>query len=257
MSSVNYLLAACAHRAERAGSGLPGKEVLRAHVRELAKTHTEDLAQVTILRALPLVRNARFVQESNYYWDVTQELCLLRCPTTTVDVTDHCFSYSSWVQAIAKWRTTFDYYILIEDDYYPAHPRFVEILLGEHTRKLPSGGFLNGFTTDHAACAYGVVDSATFVRCLDQLTDPIAASEVGQRGFGRVFCDDRLADYSDRYRCLFSSSDVVELVHGDINGIPLYACTEDLIRPLECLALEGTFRRVVSSYPERIGCRTT
>lgn len=235
MARVNYLLAACAHRVNRVDAPLPGKEILRAHLHELAKTNTQDLAQITILRALPLVRNANFLGESNYYWDVSGSRDAFRCPVEILDIQDHCFSYSSWVQAVVRWRAAFDYYILMEDDYYPSHPQFVERLIFEHTRKLPRGGFLCGFATDHAASSNGIVDSATVVQCIDALADPVSAAGGGQREFARVFCADRIADYTDRYRSLFKSNDVVELAHTNAGGRCYPTPTEDLIRPIEYL----------------------
>ncbi len=239
---INYLLAASSHRIGKAGGGFPAKEGLRTHLRELAKTNTKDLAQVTILRALPLIRNGDYEADTAYYWDIDTRS--IKCPVVVLDVPDYCFSYSSWVQALTRWRTEFDYYILIEDDYYPAHPAFAEILAAEHRRKLPDGGLLAGFATDHAACVNGIVDSATFVRCLDRLgrAGTLAACR-GQDTFGQVFCDDRLSDYTDRYRTLFASTGVVELTHD-----PERAFTVDLIRPLEYLVTgEKLFRKVVNT----------
>lgn len=235
-SRINYLLAACAHRVGRGGSAFPGKECLRAHLHELAKTDTSQLAQITIIRALPLIRNGNFRRATGYYWNARAVDAQFRCPIVTLDVKDHCFSYSSWVQAIMRWRTEFDYYILIEDDFYPSHPQFVERLIAEHTRKLPQGGFLCGFATNHAASANGIVDSITFVKSLDKLSDPVLESGKGQGDFARTFCDDRVTDYTDRYRCLSPSNEIVELVHVNRDNVLLYpVMTEDLIRPLEYL----------------------
>lgn len=254
-TSVNYLLAASSHRIGKENVLFPSKEILRAHLTELAKTNTHALAQITILRAMPLERDANFAEDARDYWNVEELFQLMKCPVVVLDVKDVCYSYSSWVQAVMKWRTAFDYYVLMEDDYYPAHPRFVEILLAEHNKKLPSGGYLNGFTTNHAASSNGMVDSATMVASLDKLANPVEMSKVGQAGFGSVFCGDRLADYNDTYRCLFPmNTHIVELVHGDAENQPLYgrrATDEpvrlDLIRPIEYLVIgEQEFRKSIS-----------
>lgn len=241
MTRINYLIAACSHRVGKTGYLFPGQEVLRVHLRELAKTDTQNLTQITVLRTLPLVRTGD-VANSNYYWDV--DLTQFKCHVEVMDVTDYYFSYSSWVQAIARWRSTFDYYVLTEDDYYAAHPRFAEVLVEEHRRLLPDGGYLNGFTTDHAAVSTGMVDSRTFLKNLDALADPIDACKESQRGFGQVFCGNQLADWTDRYRCLYSiHRDVIEQVH-DLSR----ACEEDVFRPVEYLITgEKSFER--SCYP--------
>lgn len=222
---VNYLIAAAAHRVKYPY----GKDILRLHLEELGKTNTEDLSQVTVLRTLPLERDQRYSAETKHYWDIDASIKNIKCPVVTLDVTDMYFSYSSWVQACQHYLEDFDYYVLIEDDYYPSKEDFVKILIDLHKKKLPNGGYLNSFTAyGHAAVSNGLVDSKTFCEGIRKYTIEEVLSQGAQMYFGKFF-DNKLADYVDQYRTLFSSSQTNE-THDPSLDLKI-----DIFRPIEYL----------------------
>ena len=228
---VNYLIACSSHRVNRIdSSGSLGKDALRNHLQELAKTNTSRLAQVTIIRALPLTRN----DDAAFYWDIEEASKGIVCPIKTLDVQDRYFSYSSWMHAVRKYRNEFDYYIMIEDDYYPSLPNFVDELIRIHTEKLPNGGYLNSFTTDIAAVSNGICDTKTILECVDSYRDPIEELAGGSQNlFGKVCFNNKLADYTDQYRTLFwGGPGMVNETH-DLS----LNLTTDIFRPIQYLRL--------------------
>ena len=225
---VNYVIAACSHKAS--GDGV---ERLRLHLRELCKTDTQDLAQVTIVRALPLHRDGLTEQ----YYNIDEYLQKLRCPYVILDLPDRGISYGSWTQVCMKYGTEFDYYIVMEDDYYPVLKNFVPILVDLHTRKLPHGGYLNSFTWKSiAAISNGIIDSKSFLEGIAKQSNPLdflsATGQplwVSQVLFSEGFFPNKLADYSDEYRVLFNTN-CIEHTHDDNLHF-----TQDLLNPIEFL----------------------
>jgi len=235
MPRVNYLIAACSYRTcKDDGSGIQGKDVLRLHLEQLAKTNTKDIDQVTIIRALPLDR----CPGSMEYWNLGNLPKKLGCPCMYLDVPDMYFSYSSWIQAIMSFKDTFDYSILIEDDYYPSNEDFVKILIRLHQEKLPKGGYLNGYTVGEpfriAAVSNGICDTETFLKGIKKHPTPECLSQGAQQYFGYEYFDNQLADWTDQYRTLFWNGHLVNETHD-----PSLILTEDIINPIQYLALEN------------------
>jgi hypothetical protein len=209
---INYLIAASSHRASRYEGNYKGEYALRWHFRELVKTNTNTLSQVTLIRTLPLVR--QFPGAAKRYWDAGPWDRLLECPLVKIDIPDVWFSYSSWMQVVAEYGLSFDYYILIEDDYYPVLPNFAEVLVELHKKKLPNGGYLNAYTAlKHAANSNGIIDSKTFVSTLQRYKNPIKAIEgAAQVKFSQLF--DNICDWTDEYRTLmYIGNNIRELSH--------------------------------------------
>lgn len=225
---VNYVIGASAHRVNRdPAGGVVGKDHLRWHLEALSEINTEDLAQVTIVRATPLDRGPG----SDEYWDVTEAASKLKCPVVNLDVPDMWFCYSSWLHAGMEYRNEFDYYVLAEDDYYLALKDAVPVLIDIHTRKLPDGGHLCGYFRDHAAVGSGIVDGPTFIKAIDQYENPLQELNPGaQRYFSYAFFPDKTADYVDEYRCLFNSNQIIELYRDPSLGL-----TRDIFRPIQYL----------------------
>lgn len=226
MKKVNYLIACSSHRAPKTdASCIPGKDVLKRHMDQLRLVDTSKLSQITIIRALPLERHGKEI--SAEYWDINTTG--LSCPVVFLDVQDAYFSYSSWVLAMRKHRREFDYYIMIEDDYYPAHKDFVDILIDIHAEKLPQGGYLNSYTTDLAAVSNGICDCHTAMQNIDRPVSELAPG--AQTLFGKLYFDNKMADYTDQYRTLFwGGPGLVNQSH--TFGLNL---TEDLINPIQFL----------------------
>lgn len=224
---VNYMIAACSARSDKIDStGESGVDTLKKHLRELAKTNLDALSQITIIRTLPLERNVM----SAPYWDIAAEIQNLKCSVVFFNTEDRYWSYSSWIRAIQHYRDQFDYYILMEDDYYPAIPNFVDELIRIHQEKLPDGGYLCSFATDIAAVSNGIVDTATALANLDSRANPVEDLAPGaQTLFSEIVASGQLADYTDQYRTLFwGGAGQVKQSHNP---------TTDLIRPIQYLKL--------------------
>jgi hypothetical protein len=232
MPKVNYLVCACSYRACRDINGFPpGKEVLRLHLEQLLTTDLTALAQITIVRPLPLDRCPGAMD----YWTLAAPVIeKLRAilPVEELDVQDMWWSYTAWTQAIQLYNSAFDYYILMEDDFYPAHPDFVNILIRKHTELLPDGGYLGSFChIKHMALSNGICDSKTILEGLTKYLNPLDQLCGGpQVYFSQKFFGEKLADYTDEFRCLTFVGDVRELDHSlNLNN------TIDLINPIQFL----------------------
>lgn len=247
MTKINYMIAACSSRVTAVTShNILTKDILHLHLEQLAKTDTSKLSQITILRTLPLIFNGNFAKESNYYWDVANLFSKFACPVVFLDVQNRYFSYSSWITGCLTYGDKFDYHVLIEDDYYPAHKDFVSILLDIHTKKLPNGGYLNSFTTDQPAVSNGFVDTKTFLEGIHAAKpDPYTAiSGSAQVSFGVVLFGKKMCDYTDRYRTLFKSNSLIEETHD-----PNLSFKEDIFNPIEYLYYgEQEFVKSVASF---------
>ena len=232
---INYLIACASHRAGKFpnyGNGIAGKDVLRLHIEELLKTDTSRLSQVTVIRALPLIRNAEYTEECEEYWDVIPLLNELECTVKFLDVPDAWFSYSSWIHAGAYYLNNFDYYILCEDDYYPVHPNFMDELVKLHQKKLPNGGYLASFATDHGAVSNGIVDAKSFVEGINRYKHPIkAVAGAAQINFTTKFFDN-LAGFLPEFRCLgWFGNDVTEINYHD----RIETSGKDIFLPIQSL----------------------
>lgn len=231
------MIAASSHRTGRKDGLLLGEDILSLHLQELLKTNTKNLSQVTLLRTLPLVRNDPKLARK--YWDVNHLLGQLDCDVEVLDVDDAYYSYSSWMRGCEKYGDKFDYHILIEDDYYPTHPDFVPVLIDLHLEKLPTGGFLCGFISDCPAVSNGIIDAKTFIEGSKKNYLQIL-SQGAQTYFGTLF-DNKIADYTDRYRCLFKSTEIFNETHDKNSKL-----TTDIFCPIEYLFTgEQDFRKSV------------
>lgn len=235
--TVNYLIAACSHRAGKIDTaGIDGKDYLKLHLEQLVKTNTQDLTQVTLIRAMPLFRN----NLSNEYWEISDIVKYLKCKFEILDVEDMHFSYSSWIHACLKYQKTFDYSVLVEDDYYPSLKNFAPVLKKMHDEKFADGGYLCGFCSAGAtvpriaAVSNGFVDNKTF---LDGINSAVpnafkAISFGAQALFGHICFNDKVDDYVDQYRTLFWNTGLIKQVHPDQKENNI-----DIFRPIQYLAL--------------------
>ena len=236
---INYMIACSSHRAHRdIDSTPPGHEVLRTHLKQLLLTNLDNLTQITILRALPLERG-RFSKE---YWDINNHIKELRsrCKVEIYNVKDYWWSYSTWIQGINFYKENFDYYILIEDDFYPEHKDFVNILIRKHQEHLPNGGYLGSFYhCNHIALSNGIVDANTALEGFSKFKDPIKElAPAAQVLFGQLFFKDKMADYTDEFRVLTYQGNTVQeltsLKKGERSEI-------DIINPIQFLFTDHKF----------------
>ena len=231
MPKVNYLIAAAAHREYRPQSEfrVKGADILRLHLEQLALTDTSKLAQITLIRIWPDINN---IQLSNY-WSIDEQVEKLKCPFVILDVPNECISYGAYIRAVQKYQNNFDYYVIMEDDYYPVLPDFVDILLNLHNKFFLKGGYLNSLTArEWAAISNGIIDSQTFLNAINKVKDPISfVAKAPQINFSYLFAPN-LADYLDYYRSLFMrfEGQILWEEYRELLGH-----TQDLINPIEYL----------------------
>jgi hypothetical protein len=241
MYKINYLIAASNHR--KAGidqHGIKNQDILKLHFKELLKTDTSKLTQVTLLKAgyNDVIDKKQY---SSTYWKIKTLSRRLKCLYQELELPNEYFSYSSWIRACLKYQELFDYYILIEDDYYPVN-NFVDELIRIHQQKLPNGGYLCSFASDHGAVSNGIVDGKTFYQAIMRYKNPIKELEKGaQRYFTYAFFPKNFADFADQYRCLFKSNELIDETH-DIS----LKLKQDIFRPIQYLNIgEQVFKKSI------------
>lgn len=128
-------------------------------------------------------------------------------------------SYGSYNDVYGKYRTSFDYYFVAEDDYLPALPGFDGILL-DRLAKSPSCGFLcalswpNPGAPPHAGIFVGVIRAEVLEKiwvknggCLARFEghDYGEAEHIGQIGISWeiIRAGYELADWTDAYSAPF------------------------------------------------------
>jgi len=174
---------------------------------------------------------------------VQMELEDIGCPYVIIDIEHECLSYGAWIRAVEMFGDSFDYYILIEDDYYPELHSFVEVLLNLHKTILPGGGYLSSLAANGwAAISNGIVDSKSFLEALNVVSDPVKfVSANPQINFSYLFAP-KIDDYTDYYRSLFlryTDTILWEECHDTNINV-----SKDIFNPIEFLVQEGkTFKK--------------
>ena len=233
---VNYVIASAAHRSGWVADeyGIKGTEILRRHIEELGKTNTSDLSQVTIFR-----NGFKETGESSY-WQIDDALKTLQCPVVLLDTIESYLSYGMWISAVEKYKENFDYYIVIEDDYYPRLNNFVPTLIELHQNLLPNGGYLNSLTASldpgigFGAVSNGIIDSKSFMKAIRKCRNPrkFLSAGVHQVYFGYLFAPN-VTDYTNYYRTLFRR-ERGQLLHEEVHD-PNLNIKEDIFVPIEYL----------------------
>ena len=181
------------------------------HMDKLRECDSELLDSIYILKA-----KAPFIDEGFYDYST------LGLPKVKeIDYPNMAQSYGQWVRFIVE-HLDFDYYILIEDDYCFNNAKSISLLLSEHKKRLPDGGFLCSRILNnprHAGISNGVVDGKTIndissrVALLDfVLTNPVKEynnQPVYQINFALLF-GAGLADISDTYSVPYWLNNFIE-----------------------------------------------
>lgn len=129
-------------------------------------------------------------------------------------------SYGSWINAYKKYRTNYDYYIFIEDDYVPYIDNFDQILVSHLIEK--NAGYLCSWRGPeyhiHAAISNGIASSATLeaIHSKNWGFIPYGYPESyvsNQLGFSEAFTQNgfSIEDYTDCYNSSFWQSGEKEI----------------------------------------------
>jgi hypothetical protein len=216
MASMNYLIATYAGispKREFYDKGLTSS-ILQKHLQQLIKLlpTTTMIKQVTIMRP-------RLANEKAYdiYYEIDDYVSTIEktfgIPVKFIDMDNYTYgvSYSQYRKAFAEYPT-FDFYIVMEDDWVPLQERFDELLLTEWKKQFQSvndqGYLCLWYRHEHATISVGMISQSAFTRFI--LRFPLAL-ELNQYDFSKAFEEIgiRVCDYSDHgknWRILFWDS---------------------------------------------------
>ena len=142
-------------------------------------------------------------------------------------------SYGQWARIYDKYRTDFDYYIFVEDDYQPVLDNFDNVLIDMYEKM--ECGFLCGVIFDeegryamppitkHAGVTNGIASSKVLEKVRERFLclphDTGKEYHWGQILFSRGFVEAgfSLAEYieSKEYRCLYFQQDETIRIYGN------------------------------------------
>lgn len=235
MTSVNYVIAGWSGSRACGQDANLGKRYIIRHINQLNNIR-HNLTQITICNpANPLT------QEHNHYLEILKELKCNGCKIEILDRKNEMVAYGSWSDAYAKYRKTFDYYILMEDDYVPVKDNFDSILINMLNDK--KAGYLGAFlsTTScvpdgrkHMGVTNGIASSeameAVFLKfgsLMAQYVEPMYW--LNQINFSLAFLDAgfTLADWSEKFRVPFWYAQGASMMDFAPNA------ADEIIAPLE------------------------
>ena len=173
-------------------------------------------------------------------------------PVVVHDVPNIGRSYGQWARIYEKYRTQFDYYIFIEDDYQPVIDNFDKILIDMYEEK--KCGFLCGLIFDetgrygyradkHAAITNGIASSKALEIVRERfccLPHDMFDYENGQIMFSKGFldCGLTIAEYieSKEYRSLYyDHSQEIRIYGNNKKG-------KDIFNPKQVVGKEHLFK---------------
>ena len=213
MNRINYVIASWSgHRSQRESPEM-GRRFLRAHINKVMSLK-HNLSQITICNP-----DNPSHEEYRLHSDLINEL-MAQHPSLikVLNRSNAMVAYGSWSDAYGKYRTEFDYYILMEDDYVPVQDNFDQILI-DLIGKNPKVGYL-GALLSNTSCVpdgrkhMGVTNGIAITSALEavyQKFGSLMASYVepeywlNQVNFSLAFmdCGYELADWSREYNVPF------------------------------------------------------
>lgn len=163
-------------------------------------------------------------------------------------------SYGQWARIYDEYKTKFDYYIFIEDDYQPVLDNFDSVLVEMYDKK--KCGFLCGLVLDqtgrygiraekHAGVTNGIASSEALEKVREKfccLPHDMGDYSNGQVLFSKGFLDVdlTLGEYIDtgEYRCLYYQHDESIRIYGPNKN------AKDIFSPKQVVGRENQFEYV-------------
>jgi hypothetical protein len=185
------------------------KLYLREHLKQLL-TVKHTLSQITIMKPLPESSDKVY----NKYYDISDLTGKFSCPVVVVECPNFALSYGQYLRAYDKYKTEFDHYIFIEDDYTAGCDHFDSILLNLYQHKFPLDiGYLCSWALKtkkdiefHAALSNGMISGNSMKQLQNKFTHPLdqfAGLTHGdvQVRFSDMMLESRIPikDYSNEY----------------------------------------------------------
>ena len=226
MTSVTYILATYGGSDIRSISDSeepPREDYLRIHLSKLEKTDLSLVERIVISKP-----------QTDYlipsYYEIDEAKKNFKSKLVEFPLENAYLSYGQYISVVRNFPET-DYYIVIEDDYFPTIPNFVSELIRIHKKKLSKGGYLCSFKSTysgcfppHAANSNGIIDGSSFRNALLENPNPLIYSEpftakeywrtCPQISFSLIF-KDRIKDFSQEYNIPFwgSSSSLKKVIY--------------------------------------------
>lgn len=196
-------------------------DYIKIHLEKLSKTDLSQIDQIILVKA-------KTNQQIKNFYDIDLYRNFFKEKLIEFEVPNENLSYGQWIKAIQKYPN-FDYYFLIEDDYFPSCYDFAQRAIVLHQQKLPNGGYLASYCCEtpnlypnHAAVSNGLVDRNTFFKaCPFSTSLNTARNEYGklwphgvcdQVAFSWLF-KDQLTDMISTYDIPFWSSTQKKIIY--------------------------------------------
>jgi glutaredoxin len=221
---------------------------LEKHIEQLKKIK-HNLTQISIGNPENTSRRDEFEEYVRSLKEVSG------VPVVVHDIPNIGRSYGQWSRIYEKYRTQFDYYIFVEDDYQPVLDNFDSVLIEMYNKK--KCGFLCGLvlnTTgrygintfqEHAGVTNGIASSAVLEKVRERfggLPHDMGPYIHGQILFSKGFldCGFSLAEYieSGEYRCMYyQHNDAIRIYGPNMDG-------KDIFNPKQVVCKEKQFRYI-------------
>ena len=197
----------------------PRADYLKIHLSKLLETDLQQISKVLLVKA-----NCKTIIPGFYELDDSKKI--LGSKFVELEVQNQGLSYGQWIAGINRYPD-FDFYILVEDDYYPSIPDFVNKLLDLYQQKVNSCGYLASYCSDvvswypyHAAVSNGILDRAAAKKLRepnilslsrDEYSKTYPNNVCDQVAFSNIF-KDNLISMSPEYSIPFWSSSLKKIV---------------------------------------------
>ena len=125
--SINYIIATYNGKCNRTHKEPTPENVLNAHLKKIYSIQ-HNLNQITILKP----------HSENYfsgYYNLDDIINKFTIPIVIIECENYGYSAGQWLYAFELFKTVFDYYIFVEDDYCPGMNYFDNILLNCYKQK--------------------------------------------------------------------------------------------------------------------------
>ena len=211
MVSINYIIAT--YEGHNPRRDVRENENLQIHMRQLFKQLKITKAQVQITVVCPTVRGAKI---PNYYnkefWLKEAEKDGIKLVYTNYDGANKHYSYDQWIQGYLKFPT-YDYHVLIEDDYYITDS--LDKLVSLYKTYFPNNigylasyyGTTKGHNKTHLAISNGIISKESFEKVPDILSYYYRLSTIKnpQVPFGDIFLNSGvpIKDFRKEYNIYF------------------------------------------------------
>lgn len=249
--SVLYAMASWS--GPRQGTSLDDSHVQK-HVNQLRKLK-HNITQISIGNPANPTRRLEFQE----YMDSINGSDAHGTPIVVHDFPNAGRSYGQWSRIYDKYRTQFDYYIFVEDDYPPAIDDLDRILVEmyDQQHRASNVGFLCGLVLDHtgryalrttelhAGITNGIASSKVLEKVRERfvcLPHDMFGYQIGQVIFSKGFIEAgfKLGEYiaSGEYRSLYyQHNDTIRIYGSTKNG-------KDIFVPTQVLGRENQFKYV-------------